>query len=77
MVFGFRRFTHDEYIQFKTTQNLSRDQIDENDRIYGQFETNFIFLGITAVEDQLQENVKEALVTLRQSNIKVWVLTGD
>lgn len=34
-------------------------------------------LGATAVEDALQENVKDTLVSLRYAGIKVWVLTGD
>lgn len=34
-------------------------------------------LGTTAVEDALQDNVKETLESLRYAGIMVWVLTGD
>lgn len=34
-------------------------------------------LGATAVEDALQDNVKDTLISLRVAGIKVWVLTGD
>lgn len=34
-------------------------------------------LGATAIEDKLQEGVPEAIESLRQAGIKVWVLTGD
>lgn len=34
-------------------------------------------LGATAVEDALQDNVKDTLESLRHAGIKVWVLTGD
>ena len=35
------------------------------------------FLGVTGVEDKLQENVLETIETLRQAGIKIWMLTGD
>ncbi len=34
-------------------------------------------LGITGVEDLLQENVKETFESLRDAGIKIWMLTGD
>lgn len=34
-------------------------------------------LGATAVEDALQDNVRDTLESLRMAGIKVWVLTGD
>ena len=35
------------------------------------------FLGITGVEDKLQENVAQSLENMKNANIKVWMLTGD
>jgi P-type E1-E2 ATPase len=35
------------------------------------------FLGATAVDDKLQDKVPESIAKLIESNIKVWVLTGD
>ncbi|XP_075222064.1 phospholipid-transporting ATPase IF-like [Lycorma delicatula] len=40
-------------------------------------ENNLQVLGITAVEDRLQEYVPETLASLHSAGIKVWVLTGD
>ncbi|OVA06770.1 Cation-transporting P-type ATPase [Macleaya cordata] len=34
-------------------------------------------LGASAIEDKLQQGVPEAIESLRQAGIKVWVLTGD
>lgn len=34
-------------------------------------------LGATAVEDALQDKVKDTLESLRYAGIMVWVLTGD
>lgn len=40
-------------------------------------ECNLTLRGATAIEDKLQEGVPEAIESLRQAGIKVWVLTGD
>eukprot|EP01116_Phalansterium_solitarium_P004039 TRINITY_DN1491_c0_g1_i2.p1 TRINITY_DN1491_c0_g1~~TRINITY_DN1491_c0_g1_i2.p1 ORF type:complete len:1331 (+),score=449.05 TRINITY_DN1491_c0_g1_i2:287-4279(+) len=40
-------------------------------------ETNLSLLGVTAIEDKLQQGVPETISTLMSAGIKVWVLTGD
>ncbi|KAJ3699609.1 hypothetical protein LUZ61_003314 [Rhynchospora tenuis] len=40
-------------------------------------ECDLTLLGATGIEDKLQEGVPEAIESLRQAGIKVWVLTGD
>lgn len=40
-------------------------------------EKDMEWIGITAVEDLLQDNVKASIVLLREAGIKVWMLTGD
>lgn len=35
------------------------------------------YLGVTGVEDKLQEDVLETIETLRAAGIQVWMLTGD
>ncbi|XP_020086581.1 phospholipid-transporting ATPase 1-like isoform X2 [Ananas comosus] len=40
-------------------------------------ERNLHILGATGIEDKLQKGVPEAIESLRQAGIKVWVLTGD
>ena len=34
-------------------------------------------MGITGLEDLLQDNVKSVLSDFREAHIKVWMLTGD
>ncbi|KAK2086901.1 Phospholipid-transporting ATPase IK [Saguinus oedipus] len=34
-------------------------------------------LGATAIEDRLQDGVRDTIKCLKKSNIKIWVLTGD
>lgn len=45
--------------------------------LYDEFEQELSFLGSTAVEDKLQEEVPETIQHLMDAKIKVWVLTGD
>ncbi|KAF5737299.1 phospholipid-transporting ATPase 1-like isoform X2 [Tripterygium wilfordii] len=40
-------------------------------------ESNLNLLGATGIEDKLQDGVPEAIESLRQAGMKVWVLTGD
>ena len=42
-----------------------------------QIELDLMLVGLTAVEDKLQEGVPRAIATLRCAGIKVWLLTGD
>ncbi|CAI2370022.1 unnamed protein product [Moneuplotes crassus] len=45
--------------------------------LYDQYERDLNFIGASAIEDKLQENVAETISVLMEANIRVWVLTGD
>lgn len=42
-----------------------------------ELEKDLSLLGVTAIEDKLQDEVEETIRGLRDAGIKVWVLTGD
>ncbi|CAD7938390.1 unnamed protein product [Amoebophrya sp. A25] len=42
-----------------------------------EVEKELNYIGITAVEDMLQDGVPDAIATLRSAQIRIWVLTGD
>ncbi|KAG8519165.1 Phospholipid-transporting ATPase IK [Galemys pyrenaicus] len=46
-------------------------------QVYEEMEQDLQLLGVTAIEDKLQDGVPETIQCLKQGNIKVWVLTGD
>ncbi|NXS84646.1 AT8B3 ATPase, partial [Erpornis zantholeuca] len=56
---------------------LLQDRARELDRLYEEMEQNLQLLGVTAIEDKLQDGVPETIQLLKLGNIKVWVLTGD
>jgi phospholipid-translocating ATPase len=53
------------------------DREREIKKVVSMLETNMEFLGITGVEDKLQENVCQTLENIRNAGINVWMLTGD
>lgn len=42
-----------------------------------EIEKELLLVGATAIEDKLQDEVGETILSLREAGIKVWVLTGD
>ncbi|XP_077964706.1 phospholipid-transporting ATPase IC isoform X1 [Gasterosteus aculeatus] len=47
------------------------------EKLYDQMERELQLIGVTAIEDRLQEGVPETIALLKQAGLKVWVLTGD
>ncbi|XP_029987778.1 phospholipid-transporting ATPase IC [Sphaeramia orbicularis] len=47
------------------------------EKLYDQMERELQLLGLTAIEDRLQEGVPETIALLQQAGLNVWVLTGD
>jgi len=46
-------------------------------RVQNTLEKDMDYLGVTGVEDKLQENVEGTIDSLKQAGIQVWMLTGD
>ena len=53
------------------------DKEEVLDTLYDQMETALQYVGSSAIEDLLQEEVPETIQGLMSAGIKVWVLTGD
>ena len=43
----------------------------------GLVESDLTFSGVTSIEDELQDELKENLTMLIDAGIRVWMLTGD
>ena len=46
-------------------------------RVQNDLEREMDFLGVTGVEDRLQENVELTIESLKAAGIQIWMLTGD
>ena len=81
LAFCYKTVEEKEYIEWKkkylkVTSNIENTEEDE-DRVISELEANMRFVGVSGVEDLLQDSIRETIEALREGGIKVWVLTGD
>ncbi|CAF4458226.1 unnamed protein product, partial [Adineta steineri] len=50
---------------------------EQMNELYEEIEINMKLLGMTAIEDKLQDGVPECIEKLTQAGINIWMLTGD
>jgi phospholipid-transporting ATPase len=78
---AYRDIPPAEYSQWATIHAQAAATIngrgDALDQAAELIEKDMFLLGATAIEDKLQEGVPDAIHTLQEAGIKVWVLTGD
>ncbi|KAK9451916.1 uncharacterized protein V1518DRAFT_409895 [Limtongia smithiae] len=82
LVIGRKKLTTEAYNLFlekyTAASLMMRDRDAEMQKVVVQYlEKDLELLGLTGVEDKLQENVKPSLELLRNAGIKIWMLTGD
>lgn len=56
---------------------IARHEMDEIDTVFEGLERNLDYLGATFIEDKLQENARETILSLSAAGIKFWMITGD
>lgn len=81
LVFALKRLTVSEYSEWKSgvkraTQDLKRRSEMKRSHVQN-LEREMDLIGISAVEDTLQDGVKQTIDTLRSAGIKAWMVTGD
>ncbi|KAL1135294.1 hypothetical protein V6Z11_A12G164900 [Gossypium hirsutum] len=76
-----RELREDEYQEWSLMfKEASSTLVDREWRIAEacqRLEHDFEVLGVTAIEDRLQDGVPETIETLRKAGINFWMLTGD
>lgn len=82
LVVGRKKLSAQQYQDFASAYkqaSLSLQDRDDNMMtiVEDHLEHNIELLGVTGVEDKLQEAVKPSLELLRNAGIKIWMLTGD
>jgi phospholipid-translocating ATPase len=73
------RELYDEFEdQYNHAKSLTFERQESIQRVIASYlERDLELLGLTGVEDQLQENVKLTLELLRNAGLRIWMLTGD
>ncbi len=61
----------------KIIASSDKDKEDQLSRLYEKIEKGFNYVGTSAIEDKLQDNVADTIEVLMNSDIRLWVLTGD
>ena len=82
LVIGKRLLTPENYKQFldaydKASVSMRNREAEMSQVVSKMLEHNLKLLGITGVEDKLQDFIKPTLEFLRNAGIKIWMLTGD
>ncbi|TQD89006.1 hypothetical protein C1H46_025397 [Malus baccata] len=78
---AWRELKEEEYqewsLMFKEASSTLVDREWRIAEVCQRLEHDFEILGVTAIEDRLQDGVPETIESLRKAGINFWMLTGD
>ncbi|CAH0034088.1 unnamed protein product, partial [Clonostachys rhizophaga] len=81
LVYAGRTVSEREYLAWKRLYHKAETDLQNRrermEEVGEMMEKSLHFLGITAVEDKLQQEVPETIEKLRRARVKIWMLTGD
>ena len=82
LVVARRRLSEATYEDFKTRHHAASVRLEGRNEamatvVADTLERDLELLGLTGVEDKLQDDVRGTLELLRNAGIKIWMLTGD
>lgn len=82
LVMARRRLSEAAYKRYKELHHEASVKLEGRNEamaavVAEQLERELELLGLTGVEDKLQDEVKSTLELLRNAGIKIWMLTGD
>jgi phospholipid-translocating ATPase len=82
LVMARKKLSEEAWIVFKDRYHEASIQLEGRNEamsevVARELERDLELLGLTGVEDKLQDGVKSTLELLRNAGIKIWMLTGD
>ncbi|KAJ3213903.1 hypothetical protein HK099_007124 [Clydaea vesicula] len=81
LMVAWRELSEAEYEEWKEEHYNAERSISNREAalaaVAEKIEVNLRFLGCTAIEDKLQDDVPETIDYLLKADIKIWLLTGD
>ena len=63
-----------------TIHDMNMNHLQKQDKItdlFEEIEMNLSYVGCSAIEDKLQDDVQDTIRLLKEADIKFWMLTGD
>lgn len=81
LVFAQKLLTQEEYQTFMNAYEQASNSMHNREKQINlsmkSIEKDMDFLGVSGVEDKLQEHVQTTIDSLKGAGIQVWMLTGD
>lgn len=81
LAFGRKILEEEEVVRAKAAIHKAEKDLDNSEallqEVYKTIENELELLGVTAIEDRLQDGVPETIRDLRKAGLAVWILTGD
>lgn len=82
LVIARKKLSEETFTNFEKSYNMAKASMSGRTRatedcVDRYLESGMELLGITGVEDRLQDGVKNTIEMLRNAGIKIWLLTGD
>jgi phospholipid-translocating ATPase len=82
LVIGRKRLSAQMYAEFQQSYHEASIKLDKRNEamaavVAEYLEKDLDLLGLTGVEDKLQDEVKSTFELLRNAGVKIWMLTGD
>jgi phospholipid-translocating P-type ATPase (flippase) len=81
LVLGYRDLTAAQYTEwlasYREASAAAKDRADLMSKVADNLEKDMIIVGLTAIEDKLQDGVPDTIADLAKGGIKFCVLTGD
>jgi phospholipid-translocating ATPase len=81
LVITYKKMTEEFYAKWSAEYEkaYNRLEVDQKTitRLINELEYGVEFLGITGIEDKLQNSLKPTIENLRSGGIKIWMITGD
>ena len=78
---GKKVLSEEIYNEWKFNYILAQQDLQKKEELMQDIqeviESDLECVGATAIEDKLQDNVRDTISYLKRAGIKVWVLTGD
>ncbi|KAJ3279215.1 putative aminophospholipid-translocase [Borealophlyctis nickersoniae] len=82
LVIARKRLSEEGYREFQRRYAEAKISVNDRNAVMQQAVTDILeqdleLLGLTGVEDKLQDDVKTTLELLRNAGLRIWMLTGD
>jgi len=81
LVFGQKILSEEEWQYFYEDHKAAKEAVVDRDvkvnEAIERLEEGLDLVGLSGVEDKLQEGIRHSLEALRNAGIKIWMLTGD